>query len=319
MQAPAPGNVSGPQTPSGSPLTSIVVPCFISTKQQAELLKETLRSVSTQTCTDYELILVDDGSPLEVAAIARGCPRAFTVRQRNAGSAAARNTGIQHSRGRFLVFLDADDHLLPPALATGLAMFAAHPECGFVVGPREEMTYEGLPVPWSVAVPPPQSQVYLALLGFEWYIIPPSSAMFRREAVEAVGGFQDPWGADDLDFYLRVAHTHTAWCYQSPAVTRYRRYSASSSRDGERMLRSVREVYARQWPLVRGDVEAEAAFRRGLDQLTEIFLDCLIENVEDRLHAGNREAAVRSARLLEEESPARWQQVVARHPEVLRS
>ncbi len=289
------------------PLVSIVVPTLVRTRSQGELLGETLSTVSAQTSDDYEVILVDDGSPVDVVGIASVHPRTVVVRQPNAGSATARNTGIARSRGRFLVFLDGDDHLLPDALEVGLAAFAAHPECGFVVGPHEDMTFEGNPVPWQVGAPPPQSDIYNALLGFDWYIIPPSSAMFRREAVEKVGGFQDPWGADDLDFYLRIARAYKAWCYQSPVVTRYRRYSASASRDGERMLHSTRVVYSRQWPYVRGNAEAEAAFQRGLCRLTEIFLDCLVENVRDRLRLGDRERALNGARVLAGESPGRYE------------
>jgi hypothetical protein len=140
--------------------------------------------------------------------------------------------------------------------------------------------------------------------------------MFRREAVEAVGGFQDPWGADDLDFYLRVARRYEAACYQAPAVTRYRRYSTSSSRDGERMLTSIRAVYARNWPLVEGDPTGEAAFHQGLARLTEIFLDCLVENVEDRLRLDDLARARSSARLLRDESPERWAALAARIPQV---
>jgi hypothetical protein len=146
----------------------------------------------------------------------------------------------------------------------------------------------------------------LPLLGFNWYIIPPSSAMFRRQVVEEIGGFRDPWGADDLDFYLRASRSFEAWCYQGSPVTRYRRYSASSSRDGERMLRSVRCVYERQRPFVEGDRDAEAAYERGLRQLTEIFRDCLVENVADHLRGGRRDRAMRAARLLAAESPTRW-------------
>lgn len=299
------------RVPTATPLVSVIVPCYVASAEQAELLDETLTTVDAQTYAEYEVIVVDDGSPIDVTPIVRSHQKTQTIRRQNGGSAAARNTGIQHSRGTFLVFLDADDHLLPVALETGLGMFDAHPECGFVVGPREEMTFEGLPVPWSVPVPPPETRLYTSLLGFEWYIIPPSAAMFRRDVVERAGGFQDPWGADDLDFYLRVARISRAWCYQHPAVTRYRRYSTSSSRDGERMLRSIRAVYARQWPLAQGDADAEPAFHRGLGMLTEIFLDCMVENVRDRLGNGDHDGARRTARVLGIESPRRLEALLA--------
>jgi GT2 family glycosyltransferase len=294
----------GPAVDSGAPpLVSIVIPAYVATPRQADLLAETLDTVAAQSCQDYETVVVDDGSPLAVQSIVAGRPRTAVLRQENGGSAKARNTGIAASRGRYLIFLDADDHLLPPAIEAGIKAFSEHPECGFVVGGREEMTYEGDPVPWSVPSMPRESRLYQILLGFDWYIIPPSSAMFQRAVVNAVGGFRDPWGADDLDFYLRVARHSPGWCYERPAVTRYRRYSASSSRDGERMLHSIRVVYDRQREVVRGDPALEAAFQRGLDQLTAIFTDCLVENVEDRLRAHQWRRAARSAVLLARASP----------------
>lgn len=302
-----------------APLVSIVVPCHLANEHQARLFEETLDTICAQTCGDYEVIVTDDGSAVDVSRIASGRPHAIVVRQPNRGPAAARNTGIARSRGRYFVFLDSDDHLLPPALETGLGALTDHPDCGFVVGAREEMTFEGLPVPWNVPVPPSGSEIYRALLAFDWYIIPPSSVMFRREVVEAIGGFRDPWGADDLDFYLRAAYRFKAWCYQAPAVTRYRRYSTSSSRDGERMLQSVRAVYDRQLPVVHGHSELEAAFHQGRARLTEIFLDCLLENISDRLEAGDRHKALRSAQLLAVESPRRWQALVAAGDPALRS
>jgi glycosyltransferase involved in cell wall biosynthesis len=293
------------------PLVSIVVPCYLATGSQAALLDETLGTVAQQTCSDYEVIVVDDGSPVAAAPVARSHPRAVALRQENAGPAMARNAGIARSQGAYLVFLDADDHLLAPALEAGLEALKSDTAAGFAVGPREEMTFDGKPVPWAVGPPPEETDIYRALLAFEWYIIPPSTAMFRRDVVTAIGGFQDPWGADDLDFYLRAAFRYPARCYQSPAVTRYRRYSTSASRDGERMLHSVRAVYERQRPCVEGNAELEAAFRAGLRQLTEIFVACLVENIADHLRAGDRQRAMRSARLLARESPVRWHQLRA--------
>jgi hypothetical protein len=224
----------------------------------------------------------------------------------------ARNTGLGVARGKFVVILDADDYLLPDALEAGLRELAAHPECGFSVGRREEMTYEGGPVPWGVAALPNETRMHHALLAAEWYILPPSSAMFRREVVDAVGGFQDPWGADDLDFYLRVAHRFEGWCFNEPAVTRYRRYSASSSRNGTRMLASMRAVYVRQWPLVQGDPAGEEAWHRGREKLTEIFRDCLAENLRDHVAAGAWRRALACIPLLARESPRRLRDEAAR-------
>jgi hypothetical protein len=167
------------------------------------------------------------------------------------------------------------------------------------------MTYEGGPVPWGVPLSPRATDLYNILLGFDWYIIPPSSVMFRRHVVEAIGPWRNPWGADDLDYYLRAARAYRGWCFDEPAVTRYRRYPESSSRDGARMLHSTRAVYARQWPLVQGDLEAEAAHRGGLHKLTEIFRDCLAENLREHLRSGNIRRAVVCAALLVRESPRR--------------
>ena len=82
------------------------------------------------------------------------------------------------------------------------------------------------------------------------------------------------------------------------------------------MLHSIRAVYARQWLLVQGDAAGEAAYHRGLSLLTDIFLDCLVENVEDRMRRGELDRAFLSARLLMAESPARWRALLGRNPQL---
>jgi hypothetical protein len=284
-----------------APSIAIIVPTLVRSDQQLAFLAETLATVTNQSAANYELVIVS------------AHPYTRCIRQKNAGPAVARNTGVAASTGEYLIFLDSDDYLLPDALATLRDALTANPECGFVVGPREEMTYDGSPVPWSVASPPREAQIYTSLLAFDWYIIPPSCAMFRRTVVEAVGGFQNPWGPDDLDFYLRVARRYRALCFQSPAVTRYRRYSTSTSRDGARMLSSIRVVYERQRPLIAGSEADERAFDKGLAALTSIFIDCVVENLEERLRAGDLAGARSSALVLQREDEARWQDVLDRH------
>ena len=101
---------------AADPLVSIVVPCFARNAADGHLLDETLHSVSQQSFQNYEVVVVDDGSPFDIAAVVQRHPKTAVVRQANAGSALARNTGIAASRGTFLVYLDADDNLLPCAL-----------------------------------------------------------------------------------------------------------------------------------------------------------------------------------------------------------
>ena len=286
-----------------APLVSVITPCFVSSHAQAHLLDETLATVEAQSGPPIEALVVDDGSPVDLAPVVARHPRARLLRQPNAGPAVARNLGIRESRGDYLVFLDADDHLLPDALAAGLRAFADAPSSAMVVGRREDMTHDGQPTGYVSELPPAGKAFYLTLLDFDWYIIPPSSCMVRRAVAEAVGGFRDPWGADDLDFYLRVARHGPVHCYGGPPVTRYRRYPTSSSRDGARMLRSVRAVYDREWPFVRGDAAREAAFHLGLGRLTDIFQRALIENVEVRLADGDWDGALAAARLLAHERP----------------
>lgn len=282
---------------TGEPLVSIVVPARVGDRAQAGLLDEALASVGAQTWSRYEAIVVDDGSSYDIRRLVESHPRTRYIRRANGGTAAARNTGIAASRGSHFVFLDADDHLLPAALETGLQALADHPECRFAVGAREEMTYEGHPAPWPVPPLPVESWLYDLLLGCDWQLLPPSAAIFDRTAVETVGGFRDPWGADDLDFHLRVARRFSARCHPTP-VTRYRRYPTSTSRDGTRMLRSIRTVYARQWSVVRHDPVGEAAFHRGLARQEAIFRDFLVENVSDRMRAHDWGHAVRAAAFL---------------------
>jgi GT2 family glycosyltransferase len=277
------------------PLVSVVLPCHVSSATQLARLDEALRSVTGQSCTDHEVIVVDDGSAVDVGPVVANHRRAFLVRQPHTGSALARNAGIDVARGGAFVFLEAGDHLLPGALDAGLSALDARPACGFAIGPRLEMHDDGTPTDdVQLPVPPDTPRLYVPLLRGDWRIVPPSSAIFKREAVERLGGFRDPWGADDLDFYLRAAWLFEAHCLAAPPLTRYRRDGGSTPRDGERMLESVRAVYERQWPLVQGHPEGEAAWHAGLRALTEELAECLVQDVKDRWQARSGDAALRA-------------------------
>lgn len=94
-------------------MVSIVMPCY----NGENFIKETIDSVLKQTYTNWELLVIDDGSkddsPSIVNKYASDDSRIKLIKQQNAGSAVARNNGIRHSKGQFLALLDSDDIWLP--------------------------------------------------------------------------------------------------------------------------------------------------------------------------------------------------------------
>lgn len=115
-----------------SPLVSVVIPTY----NQPTLLLQTLDSVTAQTMTDYEIIVVNDGSTDETANLLRRLGnRIRVIEQPNAGIGAARNRGISQARGKYVAMLDHDDLWRPEKLATQVAFFEAHPECSIVSVP----------------------------------------------------------------------------------------------------------------------------------------------------------------------------------------
>lgn len=108
-------------------LFSIVIPLYNKEGQIAN----TLRSVFAQTCTDYEIVIVNDGSTDGSAAAVEAIndPRIRLIHQQNAGVSAARNRGIAEARGQYIALLDADDEWKPEYLATISELICKYPDC----------------------------------------------------------------------------------------------------------------------------------------------------------------------------------------------
>src|SRR6185437_7736239 len=117
------------------PLVSIITPTY----NQPLLLVEAIDSVAAQTYPHWEHIVVDDGSTDDTRTIVESAMRRIGDRlryiyQANAGTAAARNTGIRRSNGELIALLDHDDRWLPQKLSRQVIMFEEDPDLGLAYG-----------------------------------------------------------------------------------------------------------------------------------------------------------------------------------------
>jgi glycosyltransferase involved in cell wall biosynthesis len=260
--------------PSASPPVSIVIPCH----NQARFLGEAIASALGQTHAPIEVIVVDDGSTDGTAGIAaKFSPRVTCLRQRNRGAPRARNAGLSRARGDLLLFLDADDRLLPDAVAAGVEALAQHPEWAFVSGHVRLIACDG-----TVEGTPPQDHAggnqFLALLRAN-YIWTPGAVLYRRAALASSGPFEPSARASaDYELNLRLARRHPIGCHHQ-VVLEYRQHDANMSGDAGEMLRSAVAVRRRQRRFVAGDPAAGRAWRDGLEIVRADFGERLVRQV----------------------------------------
>lgn len=238
------------------PLVSVVIPCY----NQAHFLSEALESVLGQGYGRIEILVVDDGSTDNTRPVAERYPEVRYHHQANQGAAAARNTGIAESRGDLLVFLDADDRLLPWAVETGVRALQGDRNIACTIGACRDIGPGGetLDAPDQLLV---HRDHYLALLK-SCFILSGSSVLFSRWCLEAVGGFNQSYPTgDDYDLYLRIARSFPLQCH-GRVVTEYRRHADSLTGDPIRTLRGELEALGAQRSAVQNSRE-RAALRSG--------------------------------------------------------
>jgi len=258
------------------PLISVIVPCF----NQARYLADAVRSILRQTYSQYETVVIDDGSTDETRKVASGFEKAKYYYQENRGLASARNLGIRECRGDFLVFLDADDLLLPAALQVGVDELLAHPECAFVSGDYRRVNANLMPL-FKFRARPIRQDHYLAFLRGN-YIGMHATVMYRRKPLEEIGGFDESLRAcEDYDLYLRVAREYPVRCH-GRVVADYRQHDANMSRDPEFMLKWALAVHRAQYEYVKGYPNLELAYAEGDRYLREYYGDQIFRHLGAR-------------------------------------
>jgi glycosyltransferase involved in cell wall biosynthesis len=256
--------------PAPGELVSIVIPCY----NQAHFLAEAIESGLAQTHGWIDIVVVNDGSTDATEAIVRRYPEVTYLAQPNRGLAAARNAGLAATSGRFVIFLDADDRLLPCAAEIGLRMFARHPESGFVAGRSRFVSGEGRRLPTRQ---PDRATCdpYAALLRRN-FIRNPAMVMFRRSVLDAMGGFRS--GVDacaDYDVYLRITRQYPVH-FHNDVVAEYRKHADNMSLDPGMMLSQVLSVMRSERSFIRRDTKYRAAYLAGVESKREYYGDQLV-------------------------------------------
>ncbi len=273
------------------PLITVIIPCF----NGARYLAEAIDSVLTQSYDNIELVVVDDGSTDTSAEIVARYPMVRCIRQNNAGVAAARNTGLQHSTGEYVAFLDQDDRLLPNAIESNLNCLLEQPHCAFSFGDALRIDSAGTPMSDDAcrtsrtvrrsSSPHEGTDHYISLLRGS-YIWTTGAVLYRRGALVAASGF-DPRisPAADTDLHLRIARTYPV-CHNDSIVVEKRRHGDNQSWSNALLLRSEITVLRWQMRWALSNYRAIDALQQGMRFYTALYGKRLIRQMISDLRLG---------------------------------
>ena len=246
---------------SSDPKVSIVMPAY----NVAPYIGETLASVFAQTFTDYEIIIVNDGSP-DTEHFERALEpfrdRIRYFKQKNLGAGAARNAALRAARGEYIAFLDADDLWLPNYLEEQFRFIDGH-DCDLVCANAMNFgdsvfaghTYMKILMPKA---PPTGRLTLLGLVSGE-QSLNTSGVIARREPIFEVGLFDEGLrNSQDFDLWLRLVHHGARAAYHDRPLLRIRLHEGSLS--GDEVNRSMREL--RVLRKIETDFEFDPATRR---------------------------------------------------------
>lgn len=243
---------------SNGPYVSVVIPLY----QTQRYIADALGSVLAQTFTDFEVLVIDDGSTDSGPAIARAIPdpRIRVITQLNRGLAGARNAGIAHSRGQVIAFLDADDLWQPEKLARHVAHLKADPDIGVSFSASRFIDDDGAPI--GLIQKPTGTRYEASDIFCRNPVGNGSAPVIRRTALDAIA-FYDPrfericWfdesfrQSEDIECWTRIAAT-TPWRfgYIDAPLTDYRVNTTGLSANTTKQLET--------WQRFRAKVESYA-------------------------------------------------------------
>ncbi len=241
-------------------MVSVIIPTF----NRAEKVVRAISSVLDQTFTDFELIVVDDGSiDGTERTVGQFVDRIkYIPHPTNLGVSAARNIGIKNSRAPFIAFLDSDDHWLPEKLEIQLKFFNTNTDA-LVCQTEEIWIRNGLRVNPRKKHQKPSGDIFEPSLKL--CLVSPSAVMLRRSLFEEVGLFDENLPAcEDYDLWLRIACRHPVYLIREPLIIKEGGHSDQLSSRHKGMDRFRIDALLK---LIRSGLLNDAQFRAALKEL----------------------------------------------------
>lgn len=261
------------------PLVSVIIPCF----NHGRYLGDAIESALKQSYRRLEIIVVDDGSTDDSSQIARKYSDVRLINQENCGLSQARNAGLEASRGDYLVFLDADDRLLPGAVEAGSNCLDCRPDCAFVYGYYRLMKPDGVAMSSSQGRCP-KEEPFLDMLRSN-YIGMHATVMYRRTVFDSVEWFDTSITAcEDYDLYLRITRNFPIYCH-GKLVAEYRQHGSNMSCDAGLMLKTSLRALGSQRKYIRGNRQAQTAYKAGMKNWQEYYGKKLLKVVRSSAEA----------------------------------
>lgn len=237
-----------------TPAVSVVIPAY----NAAWCVGKAIDSVLAQDFQDFEVIVVNDGSTDDTAAVlAKYSDNIRVVNQSNSGLSSARNSGIRESRGNFVAFLDADDWWLPGKLGRQIALMRSRPELGFSSTAAKVEDPEGrLLNIWACAAW--EGSFLTHLFGSNADVAGSgSSVIARRELFRQAGNFDESLRSlEDIDMWMRLAAVADYACLEEPLAVILKR-PGSMSRNIEVMRDAVIKVMKKNRHLIPESQQGE--------------------------------------------------------------
>ncbi len=195
------------------PQVSIIIPTY----NRGWIIKEAIDSVLAQDYTEFELIVVDDGSTDHTSGVLDSYGKDIKVlSQKNKGVSAARNRGIAEASGKFIAFLDSDDLWLSQKLSVQIEFFNQTPDA-LICQTEEVWIRNGLRVNPKKRHKKPSGMIFKPSL--ELCLVSPSAVMIQRSLFDRVGEFDETLPAcEDYDLWLRISCRFPVHLIDTPLI-----------------------------------------------------------------------------------------------------